>query len=340
MRAGMVGLEALYWPIALGKGLAAHPGVDFRAAATLGVDAAAIRNVLGVSPEDYAARFRLTLYRDAREMIRQEELDTVAIVTRHSEHANWVEQLAPLGVNIFIPKTFTTTLADAARIVVTQQRYGVRIAVGPSARFLPPFMAVKQIVAAGRIGRPFALRLCHHHGTIDVFHAQDWYRDPAEGGPELSLGWYGIDLILHLMEDDVRSVFADYGNFTSRHSPFMDCGRMVLHLARGGSAAFDMYFCNRFAYPSWQLELVGPQGVVSIHRRGEGGTHTTMSLDTSTDVQTITPPEPTPNWETFWIDEFLQGSPSSLPPVQAQRITEIALAARQSAQTGQVVAVT
>ena len=43
------------------------------------------------------------------------------------------------------------------------------------------------------------MRLCQHHGTIDVFNAADWYRDPAEGGPELSLGWHGIDLVPYLM---------------------------------------------------------------------------------------------------------------------------------------------
>jgi hypothetical protein len=26
------------------------------------------------------------------------------------------------------------------------------------------------------------------------------------------------------------------------------------------------YFCNRVAYPSWQLEIVAAKGVVSIHR--------------------------------------------------------------------------
>lgn len=339
MRAGIVGLEALYWPVALGSGLAAHPRVDFRAAATLGVDPARIGKVLGSTPQEYAARFGLKLYEDASEMIRREELDTVVIIARHSEHAQWVERLAPLGVNLFIPKTFATTLEDADRIIAAQEQSGVQMAVGPSARFLPAFIAVKQVIAQGRIGRPFAMRLCHHHGTIDVFNPLDWYRDPAEGGPELSLGWYGVDLVLHLMETEVTRVFATYGNFTTPDSPFMDSGRLVLQLATGGSAAFDMYFCNRFAYPSWQLELVGTEGVVSIHRCGESSTQTTVSLDTAAGRETIPLPEHSPHWERFWIDEFLAGQASTLAPVQARRITEITLAARQSAQSGEAVMV-
>lgn len=339
MRAGMAGLAALYWPMTLGKGLSAHSGVDFRAAATLGEDEQAISSMLGLSPQAYAAQFGVELYISAEEMIQAEKLDTVVLIARPSQHAAWVERLAPLGVNLFIPKTFTTTLEDAERIVAAQRRYGVQIAVGPTARYLPAMLAVKNALAQDRIGRPFAMRLCHHHGTIDVFNAADWYRDPAEGGPELSLGWYGIDLVLHLMEDQVTRVYAEYGNFTSPDSPFMDCGRIALHLAGGGSAAFDMYFCNRFAYPSWQLELVGPKGMISIHRAKAAGPSVAVSVDSAQGTETLALPAQTPGWELFWIDEFLQNRTPTITVEQAQRITEIALAARASAHTGQTVAI-
>jgi len=105
-----------------------------------------------------------------------------------------VERLAALGVNIFIPKPLRTTLEDAERIVQAQKQYGVKIAVGPSARFSATDDGCE---AGGRSGldwQAVAVRICHHHGTIDVFNQHDWYREPSEGGPELSLGWYGIDL--------------------------------------------------------------------------------------------------------------------------------------------------
>ena len=181
MRVGMVGLEALYWPVAIANGLQGK-GVPLVAAATLGAGDAAIKGALGLSPAEYAQKYLARLYSSPEEMIAQEGLDTVVLISRHSEHAAWVERLAKLGVDIFIPKTFTTTLTDAERIVEAEKRHGIRIAVGPSARYLPPMMAVKEAVDRGLIGKPFALRICHHHGTIDVFHQSDWYRDPREGG--------------------------------------------------------------------------------------------------------------------------------------------------------------
>ncbi len=161
----------------------------------------------------------------------------------------------------------------------------------------------------------------------------------VEGGPELSLGWYGIDLILHLLDDQVTQVVADYGNFTTPQSPFMDCGRMVLKMAQGGTAVFDMLFCNRFAYPAWQLEIIGTAGALAIQRAAPDSNSLVVTLHNAQGTQILSVPEQTPGWEYFWIDEFVTGRELSLDAAQAMEITRLSLMARQSAQSGQPVAV-
>jgi predicted dehydrogenase len=334
MRVGLVGLAALYWPVAIGNGLQTRTDVEFLGAATLEADETTILETLGISAATYAERFNLKLYSQAEEMVAHEDLDTVVLATRHTEHATWVERMAKLGLNIFIPKTFTTTMLEAERIVQAQKRYGVKIAVGPSARYLPSIMAAKDAVDRNLIGKPFAIRICHHHGTIDVFNQKDWYRDPREGGPELSLGWYGIDLALHFMGEKVKTIFAEYGNFTTPDSPFMDCGRIMMRMADGGLVSFDMYFCNRMCYPSWQLEIVGPKGVVSIHRTEGDSARTVVALDSAQGYETLPAPDQTPGWEMFWIDDFKEGREPIISAEVAKRITQISLAARDSARQG------
>ena len=337
MRIGIAGLNGLYWPMSIGNGLSGKPGVEFLAAATLGERGTAIKESLGLSPQEYAAKYNLKLYDQAEEMVKSEKLDTVAIVTRHTAHADWVERLAKLGVNIYIPKTFATNQQDANRIVKAEKEYGIRIAIGPTARYLPPMVSIKNTVESGSIGEPFSIRICHHHGVIDVFHQNDWYRDLIEGGPELSLAWYGIDLIQYLMSDQVKSVFARYGNFTSPISPFMDCGRIVMELGRGGIGSFDMYFCNRISYPSWQLELVGSKGVISIHRVPGDSSKTVVSLDTLDGYRILPIPVETSNWEMFWVDELLQGKSLSVSAEYARQVTLTSLAARDSACRGEMI---
>jgi len=337
MRVGMAGLAALYWPVALGRGLQGREGVAFVAAATLGMEPATIRDTLGMPAEEYAARFGVRLYEQAEEMVEREQLDTVVLIARHTEHAAWAERLATLRVNLFIPKTFATTMEDAERIVAAGRRNGVKVAVGPSARFLPPMMGAHGALQRGTIGAPFSLRICHHHGTIDAFGPRDWYREAAEGGPELSLGWYGVDLALYFMGDDWASVYAEYGNYASPDSPFMDCGRIVLRSKSGVVASFDMYFCNRVAYPAWQMEIVGPGGVISLHRTESDPLKTVLSLDGPRGYERLPIPERTPGWETYWIDDLLAGRTPTISGAVASRITRITLAAAESARTGRPV---
>lgn len=337
MRIGLVGLNALYWPTSIADGLAGKPGVQFLAAATLGVNDEDISETLGLTSAEYAGRYKIKLYVQAEDMIASEKLDTVAIVTRHSEHADWVERLAKLGVNIYLPKTFATTPTEAERIVRAEKQYGIRVAVGPSARFLPQLAAAKRAVDQDLIGEPFSLRIGHHHGTIDGFSPQDWYRDPKEGGPELSLGWYGIDLAMHFMGDEVKSVFAKYGNYATSGSPFMDCGRMVMEMERGRVVSFDMYFCNRLNYPAWQLEIVGPKGVISVHRTDNSSSKTVVGLDRASGYETLPVLPEGPHWERFWVDELVQDRTLSVSAEYARQVTLISLAARTSARTGKVV---
>ncbi|MHB9033634.1 MAG: Gfo/Idh/MocA family protein [Anaerolineae bacterium] len=339
MRVGLAGLDALYWPAAMGNGLIDKAGVQFLAAATLGESDSHIRDSLGMTPDEYAAKYRVRLYSQPEEMVASEKLDTAVIISRHSEHAHWAERLATLGVNLFIPKTLATTVHDADRIVQAERDYGIKVAVGPSARYLPAMAAVKHALDQGLIGRPFAIRVCHHHGVIDVFHQNDWYRDPLEGGPELSLGWYGIDLVQQLMDAKVARVYAQYSNYTSPDSPFMDCGRMTMALDGGGSAAFDMLFCNRLDYPAWQLEVIGPQGIISIHRAESGSTRTAVTLDRAGEHTGLSLPEHTPHWEMFWVDELLAGKAPSLTAEYARQVTVVSLAARESARLGREIVV-
>jgi predicted dehydrogenase len=213
----------------------------------------------------------------------------------------------------------------------------IRVAVGPSARFLPWFAAAKKALDAGRIGTPFSLRIAHHHGTLDVFHADDFYRDPAEGGPELSLGWYMVDLVLHFMQKPVERIAANYGTFTTPGGPFMDCGKLSLGMAGGAMASCDLYFCNRFAFPAWEMELVGDRGALLVRQSGGAGQETSVVLLTAAGRKNISPPARTPHWELFWVDELRGRGAPSVSAEYAREVTRICLAARDSARRGKTV---
>ena len=284
---------------------------------------------------EYAERFGVRLYEDAEEMVVGEKLDTVVIITPHTEHATWAERMAQLGMDIFIPKTFATSLADAERIVQAAAALRREDRLRPQR----PLPAAHDGRASGRASRahrealfdaPCAIIMAHW----TCFTPATGIAIPRRAVPELSLGWYGIDLVQHLMGEPVQTVYAQYDNFTTPDSPFMDCGRIEMRLASGGLASFDMYFCNRVAYPSWQLEIVGPEGVISIHRAAADSATTVVALDGPHGYEALPLPERAPNWESFWIDDFLTGTRPAIMAEDAAEITRISLAARESAATG------
>jgi len=50
-------------------------------------------------------------------------------------------------------------------------------------------------------------------------------------------------------------------------------------------------------------------------------------------------PENSPNWEMFWVDEFLAGREPSVDAAYARLVTQISLTARFSAASGKTVPV-
>ncbi len=337
MRIGLVGISALYWPITAANYLSRRSDATLAAFATLGVSAKRIKDVLGLSPEEYAAQYRAKQFSDVDEMIRNEKLDALIICTPHTEHAKWVRRVAKYRLPLYMFKTFATENRDSQEIVRLGRKYQIPIAVGPSARHLPAIVAVKDLINSGAIGKPFSMHLCHHHGVIDCFHKTDWYREGKEGGPELSLGWYLTDLVLHFLGTDVARVSAEYGNFNSKGSPFMDCGKLAMRMKTGAMASCNMYFCHRFPYPSWEMDISGPNGVVCIKQEGTDPGKTVVKLFTAKGCSLIPLPDSAPHWEMFWVDDFLAKRKPALDAGFAALITEITLAARESARKGKTM---
>ena len=336
LRVGLAGIAALYWPVMIAEGIRARRDAKLVAFSTLGLAPRVIKDHVGMEPDEFARSCGAARYEDLDDMLRTEDLDAVAVCSRHTEHAALVPRIAAHGRDIFIAKTFATTARDAEAICAAGRKHGVRIAVGPSARFLPWFAAAKRVVDAGEIGAPFSMHVAHHHGTIDVFGPGDSYRDTREGGPELSLGWYLVDLVMHFMAKPVAGVSAVYGTYTSPDSPFMDCGKMTLTLEGGAMASCDMYFCNRFDYPRWEMEIIGEKGALLVRQSGD---QAAVSVSTPRGTRAVALPSKTRDWELFWIDDFRAGREPELSAEYARRVTAACLAARDAARRGRWIAV-
>ena len=268
MRVGIAGLQSVYWPRAFADYARHIEGVDLVAAATAGRPAEAIKHSLGLGPDEFADRYAVRIYDDPVVMAKAESLDAAFVCAEHSRMVELVEALAPLGVNLYVAKPMANTLERARRIAAVCDKAGIIASTGNTMRFDAGLRAAWQRIAAGEIGDVFCVRVMHQHGEIAGFPPQDWYWRPEEGGPELSLGWYVLDAVRWLSGAEVQRVYAEYDNFASAGSPFMDNGKMVLRLTNRAIASTDIYFSTRWPFPRWEIEVVGSKGAVKTMQTG------------------------------------------------------------------------
>jgi myo-inositol 2-dehydrogenase / D-chiro-inositol 1-dehydrogenase len=271
VKIGIAGLRSVYWPRAFADYARQIGGVELVAAATAGRSAEDIEHSLGLSPEEFAERYAVHLYDDPVTMARGEGLDAAFVCAEHSRMVEIVEALAPLGVNLYVAKPMGNTIERARRVAQVCDAAGITATTGNSMRFDAGLRAAKQRITAGEIGDVLCVRVMHQHGDISGFPPRDWYWNPDEGGPELSLGWYVVDALRWLGGSDVQRVYAEYDNFASKGSPFMDNGKMVMRLCSGAIASADIYFSTRWSFPRWEIEVVGSKGAIKTMQTGYEG---------------------------------------------------------------------
>lgn len=261
MRTGIFSLHSCYWPTALAECVRRAPGAELAAAAHLGFDPDLTRDILGVSPRGFAHQFDVALYEDPATMIESEKLEAVVIAGPHTELPGYCELAAGLGCHFYVAKPMAVDLAGADRIVRAVEKAGVVAVSGMTERFDPAVGAAKRRIEGGEIGEVIAIRALHQHGRLS-FHPRDWWNDPEQGGPELSLMWYVADVCRWLAGAEVARVYAEYGTFNSPGSPFMDNGKATFRFANGVLGSADIYFSCDFEFPHWEVEVMGTTGAL------------------------------------------------------------------------------
>jgi myo-inositol 2-dehydrogenase/D-chiro-inositol 1-dehydrogenase len=206
-------------------------------------------------------------------MIENEKLQAVCICAKHTEMVDYVELVAPLGVDIYVAKPMATTVEAAGRIVKAVRDNNVIATSGATERFDGGIRAAYQQFKRGAIGELISIRALHQHGNISGFPTDDWYWHEEQGGPELSLIWYAGDVVRWFAGSEVVSVYAEYDNYISDNSPFMDNGKVILRFENQVMGSIDIYFSVKgWNFPSYEVELVGTEGCIRTQQSVYEGT--------------------------------------------------------------------
>lgn len=270
------------------------------------------------------------------------DVDVVDICAPSHLHRDMVEQAAAAGKHIFCEKPIALTVEDGAAMIAACERAGVRLFVGMVLHFFPEYISMKRAIDGGNIGTPQVVRLTRASYRPKKA-ADNWFMDEAKsGGMMIDLMIHDFEMSRWLAKGEVVRVFAR--TIRSQHPNVLeDHGLAILRFDNGAMAHIE----GSWAYPvpmfSVRAEVAGDGGLIEwdSDETAPIAVHMHQNTDSATgDVALPLSPLAKDPWAAeveHFYHALVNDEPFRVTPRDALRGLQIALAAKESAQTGKPV---
>lgn len=232
------------------------------------VSGAMLVAVADVAPAELtAAAERLggpRMFSDYREALALEEVDAVAICAPTDLHYQMILDAAAAGKHIFCEKPIDLAVERISRVVEEVGRRGVELMVGFQRRFDPSFQAMREAVAAGKIGEPQLLRI----SSRDPGPPPESYVR-SSGGIFLDMTIHDFDIARYLMGSEVVEVHARGGVLVDamfERAGDWDTALVSLAFANGAMGAIDNSRRAVYGYDQ-RAEVFGPAGMMAVENQ-------------------------------------------------------------------------
>lgn len=175
--------------------------VHFTGYEAAGAEIAAVVDVDESRARERAEPYGANVYTDMAEMLANERLDAVSIVTPPFAHAEQVILAAQHGLHIFSEKPFAMSSAQARTMLDAVEQAGVTLAVNFAHRYFEGTTVVKDMIADGTLGTIHSVRV--RFGVDYTENTRSWIytKDLAGGGTFFDTASHGLDLYRFLIAD-------------------------------------------------------------------------------------------------------------------------------------------
>ena len=180
-------------------------------------------------------------------LLADRSVDAVYISTTNELHRDQAIAAARAGKHVLCEKPLALTLADAASIVHACREAGVVMATNHHLRNAGTHRAMRDAIAAGRIGKPLSARV--FHAVFLPPHLQSWrvQRPEAGGGVVLDITVHDADTLRFVLGDDPVEAIAMTQQGGMAQAGLEDAVMGVLRFKSGLLAQFHDGFTTRFA---------------------------------------------------------------------------------------------
>jgi len=263
-----------------------------------------------------------------------EAVDIVDVCVPTPSHKDNVLAAIEAGKHVVCEKPMAPTLGDCADMIRAAEDKGVRLFIAQVVRFFPAYATAKRIIDEGRIGKLGVIRLNRGGG-----HPGGWFAVEEESGGTL------LDLMVHDF-DYLRWIAGDVERvYCQRY--LSDEGDYSLVTARLRSGAIA-HIEGSWAYPAGifrtSFDIAGDDGLLTFDSERTAPLQVRLKQEEAARGGVIVPssplvPEDNPYRQEIvhFYECLLSGEEFMVTPRDAMAAVQIALAARQSWQTGEPV---
>lgn len=284
------------------------------------------------------------------ELLARSDIDAVLVATPHINHLDQVIQAAQAGKHILSEKPLATSVVDCTRMIDACHQAGVMLQVIQTLRFRGVPARAKQLIDQGAIGKVWMIRGQTLVRTY-IIDKSAWASQPENGGAFLDMGVHNFDIMRFWTGAEVERVFSHITSYGTVDAPGMSA-MTQLTMTNGVAVQQWMSFevATRYMTQSQHIyHILGEEGMIEVDGYGK------LLLAKGDAVETIweqpafdfvnRPLDPI-RLEAFFtqiqtfIDDVLDGRPATVPGEEGRAAVAIVEAARESARTGQAVAMT
>jgi len=192
---------------------------------------------------------------DYRQIIEDNDVDTVFITTRHNSHAKFVVEAIKAGKNVFVEKPLALNqiqldeIIEAYRSASLQLPLSPTLTVGFNRRFSPHIQAIKKTL--GDNPGPINVTATMNAGAIP---ANVWVHDVQIGGGRIiGEACHYLDLCVFLTGSEIRSVCMNSMGENPKENT--DNASILVKFKNGSNAVINYFANGAKSYSKERLEV-------------------------------------------------------------------------------------
>ena len=202
---------------------------------------------------------------DTDAMLKNSEINTIAVVTQHNSHAHFVAQALKEGKNVFVEKPIAINLEQLEQVkqaynLQLKEGKNARVMVGFNRRFAPQIQKMKSLL--GSISEPKSFIMTMNAGAIPSDH---WTQDVDVGGGRIiGEACHFIDLMRFLADSEIISVQARRMGNTDAVAITEDKAAIILGFADGSFGTIHYLANGAASFPKERVEVFAAGKVLQL----------------------------------------------------------------------------